>query len=82
MGRINEFERRLSDYIVEHDMEYQDVAAQLGITYTSLYKKRLGRMPFTFSEARKLAEMFGISMEQLYMIVPRPNRKGKKRVID
>lgn len=71
MSRSREFERHLSDYVISKGVRYQDVADELGLSYSAFYKKRVGTMPFTFAEGRKLAEMFGMTMEALYLIVPK-----------
>jgi putative transcriptional regulator len=50
----------------EKDIPAQAVIDTLGITHGTYYKKELGQLRFSLTEAKKISELFEMSVEDIF----------------
>ena len=67
-------EKAIEHHKVDNGMTNDDVAATLGISRMALYSKVRGDTPFNIQQAKALADMLGMSLEELYGISPAPTQ--------
>ena len=57
---------KLKSLRAEHDFNQQDIADYLGIKRTTYHNKETGKNDFTVSEAKQLAQLFNLSIDDIF----------------
>lgn len=65
-----QLEKALEHYKIDSGMTNDDIAEALGVTRTTLWSKVHGATPINIKQAKVLADMMGMSLEDFYSIVP------------
>jgi len=63
---IGKQNRKLKAYRVYKNKTQEDIAAHLGITVAGYINKENGRNKFSLSEAKKLADYFNTTVDELF----------------
>lgn len=64
-------ERALEHYKIDSGKTNDDIAEALGVTRATLWSKVHGFTPINIKQAKVLADMMGISLEDFYALVPK-----------
>lgn len=67
----NKLVKALEHYKVDSGKTSSEIAEELGVTRATLWSKVNGNTPINFKQAKQLADMMGMSLEDLYAIVPK-----------
>lgn len=65
-----QLEKALEHYKVDSGMTNDDIAEVLGVTRMTLWSKVRGETPINIKQAKVLADMLGITLEEFYELVP------------
>lgn len=68
---MTQLEKALEHFKVDSGMTTADIADLLGITRQTLWLKVRGDTPINFKQAKQLADLLGMTLEELYTIVPK-----------
>lgn len=71
----NKLVKALEHYKVDSGMTSSDIAEALGVTRVTLWSKIRGDTPINFKQAKQLADMMGMTLEDLYEIVPKTEQE-------
>ena len=63
-------ERALEQFKVDSGLTNDEIAEALGVTRATLWSKVHGFTPINIKQAKVLADMMGISLEDFYVLVP------------
>lgn len=63
-------EKALEHFKVDSGMTNDEIAEALGVTRATLWSKVQGLTPINIKQAKVLADMMGMTLEEFYMIVP------------
>ena len=63
-------EKALEHYKVDSGKTSSDIAEALGVTRATLWSKARGDTPINIKQAKTLADMMGITLEDFYALVP------------
>lgn len=63
-------EKALEHYKVDSGKTSSEIAEALGVTRATLWSKVHGYTPINIKQAKTLADMMGISLEDFYDLVP------------
>ncbi len=66
-----QLEKALDHYKVDSGKTTADIADALGISRQSLWMKARGDAPINFKQAKQLADLLSMTLEELYTIVPK-----------
>jgi plasmid maintenance system antidote protein VapI len=66
----NQLAKALEHYKVDSGRTSSDIAEALGVTRATLWSKVNGNTPINIKQAKQLADMLGISLEDFYLIAP------------
>lgn len=64
-------ERAIEHYKIDSGMTNDDIAEALGVTRATLWSKIHGLTPINIKQAKQLADMMGITLEDFYLLVPK-----------
>ena len=67
----NELIKALEHYKIDSGKTSVDIADALGITRATLWAKVNGETPITITQAKTLADMMGLTLEDFYELVPK-----------
>ena len=65
-----QLEKALEHFKVDSGMTNGDIAEALGVTRATLWSKVHGYTPINIKQAKTLADMMGVSLEEFYKLVP------------
>ena len=65
-----ELEKALDHYKVDSGKTNGDIAEALGVTRATLWSKIHGHTPINIKQAKVLADMMGITLEEFYSLTP------------
>lgn len=65
-----QLENALEHYKVDSGKTNDEIAEAIGVTRTTLWSKVHGLAPISIKQAKVLADMMGMSLEEFYRIVP------------
>lgn len=65
-----QLEKTLEHYKVDSGKTNDDIAEALGVTRATLWSKINGYTPINIRQAKTLADMFGMTLEEFYAIAP------------
>lgn len=71
----NKLVNALEHYKVDSGKTSSEIAEALGVTRATLWSKVNGNTPINFKQAKQLADMMGMSLEDLYAIVPKTEQE-------
>jgi len=57
---------KLAAYRKLHNLKQEDLASMLNISRTSYHYKESGKQEFRLNEAKKIADYFGVSIEEIF----------------
>ncbi len=63
-------EKALEHFKVDSGMTNDEIAEALGVTRATLWSKIRGITPINIKQAKQLADMMGISLEDFYVLIP------------
>lgn len=66
-----QLEKALEHFKIDSDMTNDEIADLLGITRQTLWSKIRGDTPINFKQAKQLADLMGMTLEDLYVIIPK-----------
>lgn len=66
-----QLERAIEHYKVDSGKTSGDIADALGVTRVTLASKARGDTPINIKQAKTLADMLGMTLEEFYLIVPK-----------
>jgi transcriptional regulator with XRE-family HTH domain len=61
-------EGRVGAYLAQNHVKKHELADEMGVSVVTLSRKTSGRTELLFSEARKLSEILGIDLDELYSL--------------
>ena len=64
-------ENAIEHYKVDSGKTNDDIAKEIGVTRATLWSKMHGLTPINFEQAKQLADMLGMTLEDFYALVPR-----------
>lgn len=64
-------EKALEHHKVETGITTAEIAELLGVTRQTLWAKVRGYTPLDLKQAKQLADLLGVTLEQLYAIAPK-----------
>ena len=70
MATQTKLEKAIEHYKVDSGKTNDDIARTLGVTRATLWSKIRGLTPINFEQAKRLADMLGMSLEDFYTLVP------------
>lgn len=70
MAAQTQLEKAIEHYKVDSGMTNDDIADALGVTRATLWSKIHGVTPINIRQAKTLADMMGISLEDFYVLIP------------
>lgn len=70
-GEQMSLQEMVGKYAEKHCMTKDAIADKLGISRSSFFNKMRGSYEFSLSEAFELSRMLGISLDDLYELLPR-----------
>lgn len=65
-----ELEKALEHYKIDSGKTSGDIAEALGVTRVTLWSKARGDTPINIKQAKTLADMMDMSLEDFYKLVP------------
>lgn len=65
-----QLEKALEHYKIDSGRTNDEIAEALGVTRATLWAKVHGYTPINIKQAKVLADMLGISLEDFYILVP------------
>lgn len=65
-----QLEKALEHYKVDSGKTSNEIAEALGVTRVTLWSKVRGQTPINIKQAKTLADMMGITLEEFYALVP------------
>jgi len=65
-----QLEKALEHFKVDSGMTNDEIAEALGVTRATLWSKIRGITPINIKQAKQLADMMGISLEDFYVLIP------------
>lgn len=65
-----QLEKALEHFKIDSGMTNDDIAELLGVTRQTLWSKLRGDTPINIKQAKQLADLLGMTLEELYAIVP------------
>lgn len=65
-----QLEKALEHFKVDSGMTSGEIADALGVTRTTLWSKVRGYTPINIKQAKTLADMMGMTLEDFYTLVP------------
>jgi len=65
-----ELEKALKHYKVDSGKTSGEIAKALGVTRATLWSKARGDTPINIKQAKTLADMMGITLEDFYALTP------------
>ena len=69
-----QLEKALEHYKVDSGMTSNEIAEALGVTRATLWSKVHGYTPINIKQAKTLADMMGITLEEFYALVPQAEK--------
>lgn len=66
-----QLERALEHFKIDSGKTSGDIADALGVTRATLWSKARGDTPINIKQAKVLADMLGMTLEEFYLIVPK-----------
>ena len=66
-----QLEKALEHYKVDSGMTSNEIAEALGVTRATLWSKVHGYTPINIKQAKTLAGMMGMTLDELYTIAPK-----------
>ncbi len=57
---------KLKGLIAENDLRHEDLANLIDVSPTTFSRKMNGKSPFTLSEAKIIADFFGVTIDKLF----------------
>lgn len=66
----NQLAKALEHYKVDSGKTSSDIAEALGVTRATLWSKVNGNTPINIKQAKQLADMLGMTLEEFYSIAP------------
>ena len=66
-----QLEKALEHFKIDSGMTNDEIANLLGITRQTLFAKVHGDTPINFKQAKQLADLMGMTLEDLYVIIPK-----------
>ncbi|TDX49137.1 helix-turn-helix transcriptional regulator [Orenia marismortui] len=70
---------KLKILIIESDSTQEEVADYLGLAETTFNRKLNGKSEFKLSEAKKLADLFNLTIEELFFLKPVTKEETKSK---
>ena len=67
-----QLEKALEHFKIDSGMTNDGIAEILGISRVSLWQKVRGETTLNFKQAKELADLLGMTLEELYTITPKP----------
>lgn len=67
----NQLAKALEHYKVDSGKTSGEIAEALGVTRATLWSKINGYTPINIKQAKQLADMLGISLEDFYVLIPK-----------
>ena len=71
----NQLVKALGHYKVDSGKTSSEIAEALGVTRVTLWSKVRGDTPINFKQAKQLADMMGMTLEDLYEIIPKAEQE-------
>lgn len=71
----NQLVKALEHYKVDSGKTSSEIAEALGVTRVTLWSKVRGDTPINFKQAKQLADMMGMTLEDLYEIIPKAEQE-------
>ena len=71
----NQLVKALEHYKVDSGKTSGEIAEALGVTRVTLWSKVRGDTPINFKQAKQLADMMGMTLEDLYEIIPKAEQE-------
>lgn len=65
-----QLEKALEHFKVDSGMTNDEIAEAIGVTRATLWSKVHGLTPINIKQAKMLADMMGISLEDFYVLIP------------
>lgn len=65
-----QLEKALEHFKVDSGMTNDEIAEAIGVTRVTLWSKARGDTPINIRQAKILADMMGISLEDFYALIP------------
>lgn len=66
-----QLKKAIEHFKVDSGKTSADIAEMLGVTRQTLDSKILGQTPINFKQAKTLADMLGMTLDELYTIAPK-----------
>jgi len=66
---------KLKGKIAENNLTQKEAAKIIGVAHNTFSRKMNGKTPFTLPEARKLADYFGMTVDELFFYNEVDNRE-------
>ncbi len=66
-----QLEKALEHFKIDSGMTNDDIADLLGVSRQTLWSKVRGDTPINFKQAKQLADLLGMTLEELYDMVPK-----------
>lgn len=64
-------EKAIEHYKVDTGATNEDIAEALGVTRMTLWSKVRGETPINIKQAKTLADMLSITLEEFYTLIPK-----------
>ena len=71
----NQLVKALEHYKIDSGKTNSEIAEALGVTRMTLLSKVKGDTPINFKQAKQLADMMGMTLEDLYEIIPKAEQE-------
>jgi DNA-binding XRE family transcriptional regulator len=66
-----ELEKALEHFKIDSGKTSSEIAEALGVTRVTLWSKARGDTPINIKQAKVLADMLGITLEDFYALIPK-----------
>lgn len=66
-----ELEKALEHFKIDSGKTSSEIAEALGVTRVTLWSKARGDTPINIKQAKTLADMMGITLEDFYALIPK-----------
>lgn len=66
-----ELEKALEHFKIDSGKTSSEIAEALGVTRATLWSKARGDTPINIKQAKVLADMLGITLEDFYALIPK-----------
>lgn len=66
-----QLKKAIEHHKIDTDMTSQEIADALGVSRQTLDQKVQGVTPINFKQAKMLADMLGMTLDELYVIAPK-----------